>query len=270
MADDTSVESAAPLNNVSDSILDRSGAADQAPECVLVAGATGGIGASFCAAIAARFPDARLIRMARAPQNLKPLHDRTIDIQLDIADEQKIRGAVAKIPETSPIDWIFIATGWLHDSGHKPEKTYKSLDAEHLLHAYRINAVGPALLLKHLVGRLDPATSTRIGIVSARVGSISDNRLGGWHAYRASKAALNMLIKNYAIELARKNAAHIVVGLQPGTTDTPLSAPFQRNVPEGQLQTPEYTAEQLLRVMLSLRPEDSGGLYDFLGVPFAP
>jgi NAD(P)-dependent dehydrogenase (short-subunit alcohol dehydrogenase family) len=109
-----------------------------------------------------------------------------------------------------------------------------------------------------------------VGIVSARVGSISDNRLGGWHAYRASKAALNMLIKNFAIELARKNPAHIVVGLQPGTTDSALSAPFQRNVPAGQLQTPDYTAAQLLRVMNTLRPEDSGGLYDFLGLPFAP
>jgi NAD(P)-dependent dehydrogenase (short-subunit alcohol dehydrogenase family) len=109
-----------------------------------------------------------------------------------------------------------------------------------------------------------------VGIVSARVGSISDNRLGGWHAYRASKAALNMLITNFAIELARKNPAHIVVGLQPGTTDSPLSAPFQRNVPADQLQTPDYTAAQLLRVMHTLRPEDSGGLYDFLGLPFTP
>mgnify|MGYP001827470450 FL=1 len=151
-----------------------------------------------------------------------------------------------------------------------PEKTCKSLDAEHLLHAYRINAVGPALLLKHLTTRLNPARACRVGIVSARVGSISDNRLGGWHAYRASKAALNMLIKNFAIELARKNPAHIVVGLQPGTTDSALSAPFQRNVAAGQLQTPEYTAVQLPRVINSLRPEDSGGVFDFLGLPFAP
>ena len=253
------------------SILDRRVRPDSAdPRCVLVAGATGGIGAAFCAAIAERFPDAQLIRMARNVQALKPLHDGTVDIPLDIGDEQSIRMAAGQIPETLPIDWVFIATGWLHDSEHRPEKTYKSLDAEHLLHAYRINAVGPAILVKHLVDRLNPATGSRIGIVSARVGSISDNRLGGWHAYRASKAALNMLIKNYAIELVRKKTAHIVVGLQPGTTDTRLSAPFQRNVPEGQLQTPEYTAKQLLGVMQRLQPDDSGGLYDFLGLPFAP
>ena len=259
------------LPDVTRSILDReAGPKPSEPRCVLVAGATGGIGAAFCAAVARRFPDARLVRMARTTQALAPPHDKTIDIPLDIGDEQSIRAAVAQTPETPPIDWVFIATGWLHDGEYKPEKTYKSLDAEHLLYAYRINAVGPALLVKHLVARMNPAGASRIGIVSARVGSISDNRLGGWHAYRGSKAALNMLIKNYAIELGRKKAAPIIVGLQPGTTDTPLSAPFQRNVPEGQLQTPTYTAQQLLRVMQSLRAEDSGYLYDFLGETFAP
>jgi len=102
------------------------------------------------------------------------------------------------------------------------------------------------------------------------VGSISDNRMGGWHAYRASKAALNMLIKNYALEFARRKHGPIIVGLQPGTTDTALSAPFQRSVPEDQLQTPEYTAAQLLMVMQHLEPSDSGKLFDFLGLPFDP
>jgi NAD(P)-dependent dehydrogenase (short-subunit alcohol dehydrogenase family) len=208
--------------------------------------------------------------MARDPSRLRPLAAETVDVRLDISDEAQIEDAVAQIPQTPLIDWIFIATGWLHDDRYGPEKTYKSLDASHLMHAYRINAVGPALLLKQLITRLNPSNACRVGIVSARVGSISDNGLGGWHAYRASKAALNMLIKNFAIELARKKSRHIVVGLQPGTTDTALSAPFQRNVPEGQLQTPEHTATQLLRVMQKLRPEDSGGLFDFLGLPFAP
>ena len=259
------------MPEVNGSILDRTDdSAEPGPRCVLVAGATGGIGRAFCAQVAERFPDAHLIRMARAPGSLEQLQNRTVDIPLDIAEEQNICRAIARIPEALPIDWVFIATGWLHDSTHTPEKTYKSLDAAHLLHAYRINAVGPALLVKHLVTRLNPARACRVGILSARVGSISDNGLGGWHAYRASKAALNMLIKNFAIELARKTPAHIIVGLQPGTTDSPLSAPFQRNVPDGQLQTPEYTAAQLLRVMITLRPEDSGGLFDFLGLPFAP
>ena len=256
------------MNN---SILDRpASAGESAPRCVLVAGASGGIGAAFCAQIARSFPTARIVRMARDPAALGPLTTASVDVRLDIAEEQQIRDAVALIPETPPIDWIFVATGWLHDAGRRPEKTYRSLDADHLLHAYRINAIGPALLLKHLIPRLNPENAAKIGIISARVGSISDNRLGGWHAYRASKAALHMLIKNFAIELARKKTPHIVAGLQPGTTDTALSAPFQRNVPKDELQTPEYTATQLVRVLQKLRAEDSGGLFDFLGLPFAP
>jgi NAD(P)-dependent dehydrogenase (short-subunit alcohol dehydrogenase family) len=132
---------------------------EREPRCVLVAGATGAIGSAFCAKLAERFPDAQLIRMARAPQSLGPLQNPTVDIPLDIAEEADIRAAIARIPEVLPIDWAFIATGWLHDSTYTPEKTYKSLDAEHLLHAYRINAVGPALLLKHLTARLNPATA---------------------------------------------------------------------------------------------------------------
>jgi len=271
MAGGTCDDPARANRDMSNSILDRpAGAGESAPRCVLVAGASGGIGEAFCTQITQSFPTAKIVRMARDPAALGPLTAASADISLDIAEEKQIRDAVARIPETPPIDWIFAATGWLHDADHRPEKTYKSLDADHLLHAYRINAVGPALLLKHLIPRLNPANACRVGIISARVGSISDNRLGGWHAYRASKAALNMLIKNFAIELTRKKTSHIVVGLQPGTTDTALSAPFQRNVPKGELQTPEYTATQLVRVIQKLRPEDSGELFDFLGMRFEP
>ena len=208
--------------------------------------------------------------MARDPSGLPLLAAETIDVGFDIAEEDSIRDAVARVPETLPVDWVFVATGWLHDEDRGPEKTYKSLDADQLLYSYRVNAIGPALLLKHLIPRLNPAYVCTLGVLSARVGSISDNRLGGWHSYRASKAALNMLIRNFAIELARKKSRHVIVGLQPGTTDTALSAPYQRNLPARQLQSPEYTAEHLLEVMQQLRTEDSGGLFDFKGLPFAP
>lgn len=253
------------------SILDRPPpAGDAAPARILVAGASGGIGAAFCRACVERFPGASLLRMARDISRLPALPAQTTDVTVDIGDETSIREAVAELDADPPIDWVFVATGWLHDNGSGPEKTYKMLEAERLMHAYRINAVGPALLVKHLIPYLDRATGGKIGVLSARVGSISDNRLGGWHAYRASKAALNMLIKNYAIELGRGHGGPIIVGLQPGTTDTPLSAPFQRNLPASQLQTPDYTAGQMVRLMQNLRVEDSGGLFDFLGIEFAP
>lgn len=254
-----------------ESILDRepdSGSRD--PRTVLVAGASGGIGGAFCHRLAQRFPGVRIVRLARAPDALPPLAVHTDDVHLDLGSESSIRDALATMPDGLSVDWAFIATGWLHDDRYRPEKTFKSLDAEHLVHAYRINAVGPALILKHLIPSLSSLDAARIGVVSARVGSISDNRMGGWHAYRASKAALNMLIRNFAIELKRRKPSHIIVGLQPGTTDTALSAPFQRNVPAGELQTPEYTARQLLQVMQRLKQEDSGNLYDFLGIPFDP
>lgn len=235
-----------------------------------VAGAGGGIGSSLCAELAKRFPSTTVIRLARRVDDLSALSVETVDIAVDICDETSIRRAVDEIPDALSPDWLIVATGWLHDADHRPEKTYRSLDADHLIRAYTINAIGPALLVKHLMPRLNHAMGCRVGILSARVGSISDNRLGGWHAYRASKAALNMLIKNYAIEMARKNDRFVIVGLQPGTTDTRLSAPFQRNVPAQQLQTPEFTATRLVDVMQSLDPQDSGGLVDFLGIPFEP
>jgi len=254
---------------MSESILERQ-AAGTPPGCVLVAGASGGIGSAFCGAVSSHYPEATLIRMARNPDDLQALPSETLDLPFDIDDERQMEQATARIPPEQQVDWLFIATGWLHDEAYSPEKTYKSLNADHLLRSYRTNAIGPALLVKHLLPRMSATPDTKIGILSARVGSISDNRLGGWHAYRASKAALNMLIRNYALELGRKRHGPVIVGLQPGTTDTALSAPFQRNVPEDQLQSPEYTAGQLLKVMQHLQPQDSGQLFDFLGLPFEP
>jgi len=254
---------------VSASLLERNLAENAEPRNILVAGASGGIGAAFCRQAERNFPAAGLVRLSRDPTSLPSSTLRTRDIAFDLTDEDAIVSAAEQIG-SEPIDWVFIATGWLHGDGRRPEKTYKQLKPANLLHAYQVNAVGPALLLKHLVPHLANDRPAHIGVLSARVGSISDNRLGGWHAYRASKAALNMLIKNFALEWSRLRPRHVIVVLQPGTTDTPLSKPFQRNVPEGQLQTPEYTAGQLLQVMQRLRAEDSGGLYDFLGLPFDP
>jgi NAD(P)-dependent dehydrogenase (short-subunit alcohol dehydrogenase family) len=249
-------------------LMDRAPAAP--PRGVLVAGASGGIGRALCARLAERFPAVRLVRLARSPDRLERLPASCCDIAFTLDDEDDIARAVAEIPQGLPIDWVLVATGWLHDAQRQPEKTFRALDADHLLRAYRVNAVGPALLVKQLLQQLPAAKSARFGLLSARVGSVSDNRLGGWHSYRASKAALNMLVKNYAIELGRRSDRFIIVGLQPGTTDTALSAPFQRNVPAAQLQTPAFTAQRLVAVMERLQPADSGQLFDFDGIGFAP
>jgi NAD(P)-dependent dehydrogenase (short-subunit alcohol dehydrogenase family) len=208
--------------------------------------------------------------MARDVRNLADLNIATQDLAIDLMDEKSIEDAVSVLPEKSEIDLIFVATGWLHDDEHQPEKSFRSLSAEQLNKSYQINTFGPALLIKCLLARLNPKHPVALAVLTARVGSISDNRLGGWYSYRSSKAALNMLLKNFAIECTRLKRSIVIVGLQPGTTDTKLSEPFQRGVLPENLQTVEYTASQLIKVMFALEPKDSGLLFDFLGLPFNP
>ena len=139
-----------------------------------------------------------------------------------------------------------------------------------LARSFQVNAIGPALVAKHFLPRLPKDRPARFAVLSARVGSIEDNRLGGWYGYRASKAALNMLVRSLAIELARTRPLAVCVALHPGTVDTALSRPFQRNVAAQKLFTPAYAAGRLLDVLDGLGPGDSGGFYAYDGtrIPF--
>lgn len=240
------------------------------PQRVLVSGASGGIGRAFCEALVQQKPDIEIIALAREPGRLSDLSNLTHAIAFDLLDTNSIDRAVTQLPKDAPVDWVFMATGWLHEGAYQPEKTYRALDSEQMLRAYQLNTIGPSLLSKALLGHFPKQHPMKMGILSARVGSISDNRLGGWHSYRASKAALNMMIKNFAIELDRSKRPVTICGLQPGTTATGLSAPFQRNVAPEDLQTPQYTANQLIKVMQALTAKDSGALFDFLGLRFEP
>jgi flavin reductase (DIM6/NTAB) family NADH-FMN oxidoreductase RutF/NAD(P)-dependent dehydrogenase (short-subunit alcohol dehydrogenase family) len=257
-------------NVTSPSIIENRQPTDSDPKCVLVIAASGGIGQAYCENIIAQFPDVQLIRMARNIKKLPPLAADVLDIEVDLSNDDSIDNAISALSQPCPIDWIFVASGWLHDDQMKPEKTYRSLTREQLIHAYDINAVGPTLFITRLLAKVDKKHSLKIGVLSARVGSVSDNRLGGWHSYRASKSALNMLIKNIAIECNNTRKPITIVGLQPGTTDTALSAPFQKNLTSAQLQTPEFTAKQLIKVMHVLEKDDSGELFDFEGFRFEP
>lgn len=259
------------------------------PKCVLVVAASGGIGKAFCEQVLKKYPDVQLIRMARDINNLAALDGNIVDIQIDLGDDgsiDNIDNAISTLTEkytdiaSQPnigcaaknlkIDWVFCASGWLHDKNTKPEKTHRSLSREHLLHSYNINAVGPVLLVSRLLTVTDKKHPMKVGLLSARVGSVSDNRLGGWHSYRASKSALHMLIKNISIEANNSHKGLTIVGLQPGTTDTHLSSPFQKGLSEAQLQTPEFTATHLIQVMQVLEKGDSGKLFDFEGLAFEP
>ncbi|MGC1469467.1 MAG: SDR family oxidoreductase [Sphingorhabdus sp.] len=158
----------------------------------------------------------------------------------------------------------------LHQAAIQPEKSLRALSTDAFEQAFAINTIGPALIGKHMLPRLPKDRRSVFAFLSARVGSISDNRLGGWHAYRASKAALNMIVRNLAIEMARTHPQAIIVALHPGTVDTELSSPFQRSVAPEKLFTAEYAAEQMLQVLGDLTPEDSGHLFAWDGekIPF--
>jgi NAD(P)-dependent dehydrogenase (short-subunit alcohol dehydrogenase family) len=219
----------------------------------VVIGASGGIGAAVAAALEASTTFDVVHRFGRSLPG---------DGRLDLEDEASIAAAAGRVG--TGLGLVFVATGVLHN-GQEPERTYKAMTAEHLLRDYRINTVGPALVMKHFAPLMPRDRRAVFATLSARVGSIGDNRLGGWHSYRASKAALNMLLRNLAVELGRSHPQAVVAGLHPGTVDTALSTPFQKGVAEGKLFTPTYSAERLLAVLEGLTPADSGGVFAWDG-----
>ena len=223
----------------------------------IVIGAQGGIGSALAAAIEAR--GGAVIRLSR--------HSSP---SLDLDDDGAIAAAAAALADLAPFDLILIATGLLHGPGVAPEKSVSQIDGAALDRLFRINATGPALVMRHFLPLLSRDRRSVMAALSARVGSIGDNRLGGWVGYRSAKAALNQIIATVAIELARTHPNTILAGLHPGTVDTELSAPFQRNVAPEKLFTPAQSAAHLLDVIDGLAPTDSGGCFDFAGKRIAP
>jgi NAD(P)-dependent dehydrogenase (short-subunit alcohol dehydrogenase family) len=181
---------------------------------------------------------------------------------LDLGDEEAIRDWAARSGE---IDWLINAAGLLHSPGQGPEKTIRQLDAGFFLENMRCNALPSLLLARHLQARFRHGRPAVFAAISAKVGSIEDNRLGGWFSYRASKAALNMGLKTLAIEWKRTLPNVAVVALHPGTTDTALSKPFQRNVPPGQLFPPAHTASCLVELLAGVTAAQSGRFLAFDG-----
>ena len=185
--------------------------------------------------------------------------------RFDLSDEASIAAAAAAMAEAPP-DLVVVASGVLTlADGSGPERSYKQIDGAAMEEVFRLNTIGPALVAKHVLPLLPRDRRSVFATLSARVGSIGDNRLGGRHSYRASKAALNMLRKNFAIELGRTHKQAIVAGLHPGTVDSALSEPFQANLPAGQLTRPADAADNLLNVIDGLTVVDSGGVFDWKG-----
>ncbi len=232
------------------------------PRVAAVFGASGGIGAALCKRLAESGAE---VVHAGSRSGAAPAGGAIRPFAFDLADETSI-AAAAEAMRADPPDWIIVATGVLTlADGTGPERTYRRLDPASMAEVFAINTIGPALIAKRMLGLMPRGRPFTFAALSARVGSIGDNRLGGWHSYRASKAALNMLLKNFAIEMARTHPESVIVGLHPGTVDSALSAPFQAGLPEGQLTDPGDAAGNLLGVLARLAPAQSGRVFDFRG-----
>ena len=219
----------------------------------VVIGATGGIGAALSDAL------------ERDSEPVMRLGRRT-EPRLDLLEEASIAAAAARIGPGLAL--VIDATGFLHDERYQPEKSLRQIDPTHMALSFAINATGPALLMKHFLPLLARDRRAVFATLSARVGSISHNRLGGWYSYRAAKAALNQIVRSSAIELARTHRLAVCVALHPGTVNTGLSGPFAKAGLE--VQTPHQAAERLVGVIDALTPSKTGLLLDHQGaqIPF--
>lgn len=235
-------------------------------KAVVIIGASGAIGRAMAAEIRNRYPGAFIHAFSRTP--VLSFLANTAWHEHDITNEASTEKAASSV--TQPLDAVIVASGHLHDKEGGPEKALKELSFDALEKTFRINSIGPAIVAKHFLPKLKRKERSVFAALSARVGSIEDNRLGGWYSYRTSKAALNMLLRTASIEVRRQNKQAIVLGLHPGTVDSALSRPFQKNVPKGRLFAPDLAAQRLLTVIETAKPSDSGNLFDYAGyrIPF--
>jgi NAD(P)-dependent dehydrogenase (short-subunit alcohol dehydrogenase family) len=247
----------------------------EGPINALVQGASRGIGYGVVEALLENPNVHRVFATSRFPEKSDDLMalrehagDRLHLLPLDVTDEDSILAASAAVKRAvDELHFLFNVAGILHDdtTGMAPEKSLRDLDPKHLRRSFEINAIGPILVAKHFHELFRHGKRAVFANMSARVGSIGDNRLGGWYGYRASKAAQNQFTRTFAVEMGRKAPKTIVVALHPGTVDTQLSEPFQKNVKPNKLFSVDRSVDQLFEVIDGLTPEDSGRFFDWAG-----
>ena len=234
---------------------------------VAVIGSSGAIGRAFLDAYIQDKNISNIYSISRTKVNSKD--ERIIHINIDVTDEVSVKAAASKIEENR-LDRLIVATGVLHTKSFGPEKSIKDIKIENFVKIFSVNTFGPALIGKYFLPLMTKDQKSIVAFLSARVGSISDNKLGGWYAYRASKSALNQIIKNFSIEAKRTNSSGIIIGLQPGTVKSKLSEPFQKNVKKGKLFLPEDSVDSLVKVIENVMQNDSGKIFDWEGEEIAP
>ena len=234
----------------------------QVPGLAVVVGAGGGLGAALIAQLEREGDYAQVLGLGRRSEvSVDYLHEASI-----VSAAQSVAGLCAS--SHAELRLLIVATGFLHGQAGQPERSWSNLEAGYLEHVFKINTLGPALVMKHFFPLLPKTGRCVAGFVSAKVGSIGDNSLGGWYGYRASKAALNQLVKTASIELTRRNRQSICVALHPGTVDTALSQPFAKTGLK--VRPAAEAAADLLAVLKCLSPPDTGLLVDYMGqkLPF--
>ncbi len=230
----------------------------------LIFGAMGAIGGAFSDAVGQQANAGPLVTTSRSAGSFAASAQH---FACDLVDESSIAAVATAVTEMAPFDLVINATGLLHDEAADvhPEKAMRQISADAMARVFGVNAIGPALVMKYFLPLMARDKKAVMAHLSARVWSISDNRLGGWYSYRAAKAAQNMLVRTAAIEFARRAPAAVIVGLHPGTVDSNLSAPFQGSTPREKLFTPAQAAAHLLNVIENLSPADSGGCFAWDG-----
>ena len=236
---------------------------------VAVIGSSGAIGNSISKLLKSEISVESVYNFSRSA--ISESSEKEKNIYIDIENEDSIIESIKKIPKDIKFDLIFVATGILHnDEDIYPEKSIKDISGNKLKKVLMVNTIGPALIGKYFIPFLNKNNKNIFAFLSARVGSISNNKIGGWYSYRASKSALNQIIKNFSIEIKRSNPNSIFVGLQPGTVKSNLSKPFQKNVNSKNLFSPDYSAKKLIDVINNLSIEDTGKLFAWDGEEIHP
>ena len=226
------------------------------------------MGGALFQAMAATGRYGAVVGVARRRPEAWPDRPDAVFVQADVTQDDQVAVAASVVRDLGRPTRVIVATGLLHEDGVTPEKTLRAVDPAAMQRLFAVNAIAPALVAKHLLPLTPRDEPTVFAALSARVGSISDNRLGGWYGYRASKAALNQLIRTLAIEQRRTHPQAICVALHPGTVQTRLSAPFgQGAVASAGRLTPEHSARALLNVIDGLTPADTGGFFAWDGQP---
>lgn len=235
----------------------------------VVVGASGGIGKALVEQLLAYPSVAQVHALTRNADSFQSSSEKLKVSAVDILDETSVERASESVSDT-PVDLLIIASGILHGENVSPEKSLRTFQRDSFAQVMEVNTIAPMLVAKHFLSKMNRRDRSVFSVISARVGSISDNRLGGWYSYRASKAALNMLLKTLSIESRRTMPNLIIAGLHPGTVDTRLSKPFQRNVKPEKLFTPDQSATYLLNVVNDLSVEQSGNLFAWDGQLIEP